>query len=221
MPAVNPKPLLCSLLCYVSSQRHFCLFFFCFFAHWHCQQHLADPLRQHDAWHKGYLTVVSRQLLCRPDLTHDEKESTIEELVREVTALWQTDELRRQKPSALDGALMPGLKCACSMPYNILGVRVGRGERGLLPWSLSLRVAHGSTNIDNLMSAARSNFSSPNLPFVLDSFCQCMLQHKLLSVSRTKVLMPTSLHIGIVACPQCSTNNHSRTLHCLCQEFCL
>lgn len=39
----------------------------------------------------------------RSDHTHEEKESTIEELVREITALWQTDELRRKKPSALDG----------------------------------------------------------------------------------------------------------------------
>lgn len=40
----------------------------------------------------------------RSDHTHEEKESTIEELVREITALWQTDELRRKKPSALDEA---------------------------------------------------------------------------------------------------------------------
>ena len=42
-------------------------------------------------------------LLFRKDHTHEEKEKTIEELVREITALWQTDELRRKKPSALDG----------------------------------------------------------------------------------------------------------------------
>lgn len=42
---------------------------------------------------------------CRSDHTHEEKEQTIEELVREITALWQTDELRRKKPSALDGEL--------------------------------------------------------------------------------------------------------------------
>ena len=45
--------------------------------------------------------------LSRSDHTHEEKESTIEELVREITALWQTDELRRKKPSALDGDQQP------------------------------------------------------------------------------------------------------------------
>ena len=43
--------------------------------------------------------------MCRSDLSAEERETTIEELVREITALWQTDELRRKKPSALDGKL--------------------------------------------------------------------------------------------------------------------
>ena len=41
--------------------------------------------------------------LCRSDLNDEERERLISDLVREITALWQTDELRRQKPSALDG----------------------------------------------------------------------------------------------------------------------
>ncbi|KAJ7296741.1 hypothetical protein O6H91_15G022500 [Diphasiastrum complanatum] len=40
----------------------------------------------------------------RADLTHEEKELLIEDLVREITCLWQTDEIRRRKPSPLDEA---------------------------------------------------------------------------------------------------------------------
>ena len=58
----------------------------------------------------------------RPDLTSDEKRIVIEDLVREITALWQTDELRRRKPTSLDGAItlghQPGIvalqDCMCS-----------------------------------------------------------------------------------------------------------
>ena len=35
----------------------------------------------------------------RPDLSPEERETVIEEIVREVTSLWKTDELRRRKPT--------------------------------------------------------------------------------------------------------------------------
>lgn len=40
----------------------------------------------------------------RPDLNEEEREDVLNELVREVTSLWQTDELRRRKPTPLDEA---------------------------------------------------------------------------------------------------------------------
>ena len=45
----------------------------------------------------------------RSDFTAEEKDATIEELVREITTLWQTDELRRRKPTPLDGARTPAV----------------------------------------------------------------------------------------------------------------
>lgn len=49
---------------------------------------LAALLQQHD----------------RTDLTAREREGVIKDMMREVVALWQTDELRRQKPTPIDGA---------------------------------------------------------------------------------------------------------------------
>ncbi|CAM6102186.1 unnamed protein product [Calypogeia fissa] len=40
----------------------------------------------------------------RTDLTHEDRDLLIEDLVREITSLWQTDELRCRKSTPIDEA---------------------------------------------------------------------------------------------------------------------
>ena len=44
----------------------------------------------------------------RADLTQGERQGVLDDLMREVMSLWQTDELRRQKPTPLDGGWVGG-----------------------------------------------------------------------------------------------------------------
>ena len=47
--------------------------------------------------------LLTPKCMGRTNATQEEREQLINDLVREITALWQTDELRRRRPSALDG----------------------------------------------------------------------------------------------------------------------
>ncbi|KAL2347466.1 hypothetical protein Fmac_001466 [Flemingia macrophylla] len=54
-----------------------------------------------------YNTVCKQHLLDyndRPDLSPEDRDMLIEDLVREITSIWQTDELRREKPTPVDEA---------------------------------------------------------------------------------------------------------------------
>ena len=53
--------------------------------------------------HKHTKIAALLQQNDRLDLTQVEKQAVLDDLMREVMSLWQTDELRRQKPTPLDG----------------------------------------------------------------------------------------------------------------------
>ena len=74
---------------------------------------------------------------CRKDLTQEEREEVVADIVREITALWQTDELRRQKPTALDGGqALRELKCLLKhIPWLSMTLRMQRHAVACILWS--------------------------------------------------------------------------------------
>lgn len=50
------------------------------------------------------------RLQYRPDYTQHEKDEITKDIMREITSLWQTDELRRHKPTPVDGEF-----CLCTL----------------------------------------------------------------------------------------------------------
>ncbi|KAG5079915.1 hypothetical protein JHK86_003980 [Glycine max] len=55
----------------------------------------------------NYFSTFKQHLLDyndRPDLSPEDRDMLIEDLVREITSIWQTDELRRSKPTPVDEA---------------------------------------------------------------------------------------------------------------------
>src|SRR5688572_570662 len=52
--------------------------------------------------HKYNRIATALAGLDRPDLTRDERESLLDEMRREITGAWRTEEVRRERPSPLD-----------------------------------------------------------------------------------------------------------------------
>lgn len=78
-----------------------------------CKQHVEIVLTAHPTQvnrrtlqHK--LTRIAQLLAQKEqkDLTNDERQNNLADIMREITALWQTDELRRKKPTPLDGTFL-------------------------------------------------------------------------------------------------------------------
>lgn len=64
---------------------------------------IAALLDQNDRQTISFAKGTRLTVCFRPDLTHSAKESVVADLVREVTAVWQTQEFRARKPTPIDG----------------------------------------------------------------------------------------------------------------------
>ncbi|KAM5574088.1 hypothetical protein ABKV19_013548 [Rosa sericea] len=61
----------------------------------------------------------------RPDLTSEDRDMVIEDLVREITSVWQTDELRHHKPTPVDEAGAAHWETGKPLPLKCTPIRFG------------------------------------------------------------------------------------------------
>jgi phosphoenolpyruvate carboxylase len=77
-----------------------------------CRQHVeivltAHPTQVNRRTLQAKLTRIAQLLAEKEqDQTEEEREAGLADMMREITALWQTEELRRKKPTPLDGEFL-------------------------------------------------------------------------------------------------------------------